>query len=94
MLPSGFTAPSIRTMSRFYIKVKPDTDTFRIDTSSTHPTVFLTEPAEQGRANAELQRRLTRLLGEEVSIVAGHHSSRKEIAVDMAEDEARERLAE
>lgn len=67
-------------MTRFYVKVEPGQDAFSIDCSGTYPIINLTEPAEQGRANTELVQRLSAIIGEDVGIVSGHHSRRKQLA--------------
>lgn len=80
-------------MSQLYVKVKPSQDAFAIDMDTTYPTISLTAPAEQGRANAELVQRLSTILDEEPAIVSGHHSSRKKIAVGLPREEVLDRLA-
>lgn len=79
-------------MTRFYVKVSPGQDEFHVDVSGTYPRIDLTAPPDQGRANSELVNKLTQILGESVGIVSGHASRRKKMAVDLSEDEVRERL--
>lgn len=80
-------------MSQFYVKVKTEQESFGIDMSSTYPTIHLTAPAEQGRANAELVRQLGSILGKKPAIVSGHTSGRKKLAVDLPRDEVLDVLA-
>lgn len=81
-------------MSRVYVKVEPDQDAFEVDTSGTYPRVSLTAAAQNGRANSQLLDRLEELLDARPRIVSGHRSSRKELAVDMEEDDVLDRLAD
>lgn len=81
-------------MTEFYVKVVPDQDEFRIDTTGTFPTVHLTAPAAQGRANSELLSRLKNVLRTDIGIVSGHHSRRKKLVADLQKDEITKRLAE
>ncbi|MCJ7429123.1 MAG: DUF167 domain-containing protein [Candidatus Nanohaloarchaeota archaeon QJJ-5] len=80
-------------MSQLYVKVKTDQESFGIDMSTTYPTISLTAPARQGRANAELVTQLQAVLGTEPAIVSGHTSSRKKIAVDLPRDVVLDKLA-
>lgn len=81
-------------MTRLYITVHPDSDSFRVETGGRFPAVFIEAPADDGRANAALRSRLTDILGTEPGIVSGHRSRRKQIAVDsLSEDEILDRLA-
>lgn len=81
-------------MAEFYVKVETDADAFAIDLDGTYPRVHVTAPPSGGRANAELTRDLSDLLGEEVRIVSGHRSTRKKLAVDLPQDTVDERLRE
>ena len=71
-------------MTEFYVKVKPDSDEFRIE-QGTIKTVELEQKAENGRANAELVRRLEEILGEKPGIVSGRKSRRKKLKIGMPE---------
>jgi uncharacterized protein YggU (UPF0235/DUF167 family) len=73
-------------MTDFYVKVKTEADSFRIEQGDILK-VYLTEPAENGRANAQLVRNLTSILGEKPAIVSGHKSSRKKLRADISEEE-------
>ncbi len=74
------------------MKVEPDASRFAVLLDGDFPCLKLTAPAEQGRANDELTRRLTEIFGEKTGIVSGHHSRRKKIAVDLDRDTVMERL--
>jgi len=78
-------------MAEFYVKVVPDADCFKIEQDSI-TKVFLTEPAENGRANAELVREMTEVLGQKPAIVSGHHSKRKKLKVDISGEELEEKM--
>lgn len=80
-------------MTTFHVKVKPDQDTFTIDTTGTYPRITLTQPAEQGRANTELTSTLSTILETDVHIVSGHKSRRKKLSADIDEDTLTARLA-
>ena len=80
-------------MVEFYVKVEPDSDKFKIEEGSI-TKVFLTEPAENGRANAELISKLTEILGQKPAIISGHHSKRKKLKADISEEELEEKLEE
>lgn len=80
-------------MTEFYVKVKPDSKEFNIEEGSI-TKVFLTEPAENGRANAELVGELERILGQKPAIVSGHHSGRKKLKLDISEEELRRKMEE
>ncbi len=79
-------------MTKFYVKVETEKDEFHVDTSGTYPRISLTAPASQERANSELVRELSAILEKSVSIVSGHNSRRKQLAVDIGEDEIRGQL--
>lgn len=76
-------------MSAFYVKVEPGSERFGIDVSGTYPRVSLEAEPSQGRANEELVRRLSEVLGCAVGIVSGHRSRRKKLVADMPEDEVK-----
>ena len=78
-------------MTEFYVKVEPDSKEFKIEEASI-TKVFLTEPAENGRANAELVRELENILGQKPAIISGHRSSRKKLKVDISENRLAKRL--
>lgn len=79
-------------MAELYVKVATDASEFDVSLDSEFPTISLTAQARQGRANEELIRRLSEILGERVGIVSGHRSRRKKIAVDLDRDVAMKRL--
>ncbi|MDY6776836.1 MAG: DUF167 domain-containing protein [Candidatus Nanohaloarchaea archaeon] len=77
-----------------YVKVRPGEDDFSIDTSTTYPTIHLSSPATRGKANRELVKRLSEILGCDVGIVSGHKSSRKKVSADISAEEFKSRLEE
>ena len=78
-------------MTEFYIKVKPDSDQFKIE-KSTYPKVYLESKAENGRANSELIMKLTKILGEDIAIISGHKTSRKKLKTDLSKPVIEKRL--
>ncbi|MFB6099819.1 MAG: DUF167 domain-containing protein [Candidatus Nanohalobium sp.] len=78
-------------MTEFYVKVEPGSGEFRMEDGSI-PRVYLTEPAENGRANSELISKLSEVLGQKPGIVSGHHSRRKKLKVDIPEEKVEEIL--
>ena len=80
-------------MAEFYIKVETSSKKFQIKPDNI-TKIKLTEPAENGRANAELINELKNILGEKPGIVSGHHSRRKKLRVEMPEEKVKEKLSE
>lgn len=78
-------------MTEFYIKVKPDSNEFRVEEGS-FPEFYLESKAENGKANSELLSKLENILGQRPGIVSGHKSSRKKIKVDLSRDEVDRKL--
>ena len=78
-------------MAEFYVKVEAECNEFRI-VNRNITKVKLTEAAENGRANAELFRELTEILGQKPAIVSGHHSRRKKLRVDLPKEKVEEKL--
>ena len=78
-------------MAEFYVKVQPESEKFGI-TERNILEVSLTEPAENGRANAELVGKLSDVLGQKPAIISGHKSRRKKLKVDISEEKLKERL--
>jgi uncharacterized protein YggU (UPF0235/DUF167 family) len=70
----------------FYIKVEVSSDNFSLEKGSML-RVGLTEPAENGRANAQLIREMSDILDVKPAIVSGHRSCRKKLKVDTTEEE-------
>lgn len=79
-------------MSEVYIKVRPESKEIGVDAASTMIRISLTEPAENGRANAQLLKFLKERTGEEAAIVSGHKSRRKKLKIDVEEEKLREQL--
>lgn len=80
-------------MTEIYVKVEPGSDSFRIEEGSI-TKVYLTEKAENGRANVELVRRLEKILGVKPGIISGHKSRRKKLKVPLPEKEIYRKLGE
>jgi uncharacterized protein (TIGR00251 family) len=80
-------------MASFYVKVQPDSEEFRLEEGSIL-RAYLTQPAENGRANSELVRKLEQILGQKPAIISGHKSSRKKLKVDMQEENLEEKVTE
>jgi len=57
-------------------------------------TISLTSPPERNRANIELVKELSKLLGCEVRIVGGFTSKRKALSLAIDENEMKRRLAQ
>ena len=84
-------------MTRMQAVVVPNSREFAVefDPASKTLKVRLTEPAEKGKANLELVRRLSRLFRAEVAILRGHSGKRKVLQVGLdAEGIARAIAAE
>lgn len=78
-------------MAEIYVKLEPDRDEFGIE-PGTITEIQVESKAENGRANAELVRRLEEILGQKPGIVSGHRSRRKKITIDMEKDRIMEEL--
>lgn len=74
-----------------YVKVQPDSKEFRIEEDDFY-RVYLEQPAENGKANQELVRRLKNILGRKPGIISGHNSRRKKIKVDIDEEEFEDKM--
>ncbi|MEM3030687.1 MAG: DUF167 domain-containing protein [Candidatus Micrarchaeia archaeon] len=74
------------------VTVTPNSREFRVRRAARGLAVNVTESAERGRANAELIKKLSRLLGCGVRIVRGFGSRRKILAVEIGADELEQRL--
>jgi len=75
-----------------YVKVEPESSKLTVDTSSHIIEVNLTENAENGRANTQLIDLIKERTGEEASIKKGHKSRRKELRMNLSEEELRDKL--
>lgn len=78
-------------MTEFDVKVETGADEFEVE-NGYMVNVKLTEEPEQGRANAELVRELSSILGKKPGIIKGHSSRRKKLKVDMAEEKLNKKL--
>lgn len=78
-------------MTTLDVKVETGADSFEVETGYMLQ-VKLTEPPENGRANAELTRKLGEILGKQPGIIKGHSSQRKKLKVDMPEEKVEEKL--
>lgn len=79
-------------MTEFYVKVETECREFKLEKSGFMYRVCLTEPAENGKANAELVRELENILDKRPAIVSGHKSRRKKLKLDIPEKELRRKL--
>lgn len=75
----------------FYVKIEPGAGEFRVE-KGTYPRILLEQPAENGRANAELLDRLEERLGTRPAIISGHRSSRKKLKADLQPEELDQKL--
>lgn len=80
-------------MTDIYVKVEPDSDEFRVEDGKI-PKIYLEEPAENNRANAELVRKIGQITGAKTGIISGHRSRRKKLSIDLPEREFKDRLEE
>lgn len=76
-----------------YVKVEPDSAEFKVEKGSI-PKIYLENPAENGKANSELVRKLEKLTGEKPGIISGHKSRRKKLKIDMKRKDFEEKLEE
>ena len=67
------------------VKVKPRSSNFKIDREENNLVVRCRNPPEKGKANKELIKELSKLLGHEVFIVSGLASKEKIILIKDAE---------
>jgi len=79
-------------MTELYIKVEPDSDEFSADTDLSIPKIFVKSEAENGRANAELLKKLEKVTGERPAIVSGHKSRRKKLKTSLGKKQFMEKL--
>lgn len=78
-------------MTEFDVKVETGANEFEVE-NGYMVKVKLTEEPEQGRANAELVRELTSILGQKPGIIKGHRSRRKKLKIDMSEEKLNKKL--
>jgi len=78
-------------MTEFYVKVKPGRDNYKLE-EGDFPIIHLESRAENGRANAELLKRLEQILGERPGIISGHQSRRKKLKIDLPEQKIERKL--
>ncbi len=75
------------------VEAKPSSRETRVEQTGKGIVVYLTEPADKGKANMQLLKMLSRLLGAPVRLVSGATSRKKLIEVDgLNEDEFRSRI--
>lgn len=75
------------------VEAKPSSRETRVELAERGIVVWLTEPADKGKANMQLLKTLSRLLGAPVRLVSGATSRKKLIEVDgLSEDEFRSRI--
>ena len=82
-------------MARIEAIVTPNSREFKVefDPAARLLKVRLTERAEKGKANLELVKGLSKLLGAQVTILRGHSSRRKLLQVELDEDAIARRVA-
>lgn len=73
-------------MAELYIKVKPGSKEFRIE-KATYPIFHLENPAENGKANTELIKRIQNITGVKPAIISGYYSKRKKIKIELKKQE-------
>lgn len=78
-------------MTEIYVKVEPGSEKFQVENNSI-PKIYLTEPAENGRANTQLIKKLETITGEKPGIISGHKSKRKKLAINISEKEFKNKL--
>ncbi len=69
-------------------KVKPNSSEFRVEVKNGI-TIYTKSPPEKGKANSEITRELSKILGGPVKIVRGHKTNRKLISVPEDWDKIR-----
>ncbi|HVP40793.1 MAG TPA: DUF167 domain-containing protein [Candidatus Krumholzibacteriaceae bacterium] len=67
------------------VKVKPRSNNFKMEREEDNLVVHCRNPPEKGKANKELIKELSKLLGHEVFIVSGLTSKEKIILIKDAE---------
>ncbi|MFQ3275679.1 MAG: hypothetical protein ACI9SF_000833 [Candidatus Nanohaloarchaea archaeon] len=80
-------------MTEIYVKVEPDSDEFKIEKGSM-PKIYLEKPAENGKANSELVRKLEEITGEKPGIISGHKSRRKKLSINMSKQKFKNKLSD
>lgn len=80
-------------MTELYVKVETGQKMFNIETGPMLK-VDLTEEPENGRANAELVRELSKILGNKIAIIKGQQKPRKKIKVNLSKKEVDEKVKE
>ncbi len=61
--------------------VKPGAGAFRIEVSGDEITVYCRSPPEGGKANLEIIKQLTKILGSEVTLISGGKSRVKRVLI-------------
>lgn len=75
------------------VEAKPSSRETRVEQTEKGIVVYLTEPADKGKANMQLLKTLSRQFGAPVRLVSGATSRKKLIEVDgLSEDEFRSRI--
>lgn len=67
---------------RIRIRVKPNSKTRSIMMREGEIVITLKEPAEHNKANKELVKYLSKIMGREVKIIHGLKSKNKEVRID------------
>lgn len=74
------------------VVVKPNSRKFEAKMHEGRLHVSLTEQAEKNKANIELVKELSKMLGCDVRLVSGAASKRKKLALNLDENEMKKRL--
>lgn len=63
------------------LRVKPNSDSFRVEVWGDELTIFCESPPEKGRANQDVVKRLSEIFSARVRLVGGVRSRRKRVFV-------------
>ena len=69
------------------VTVVPRSKKFQVTVKEGRVRIYLKSPAQKNKANIELVRELSRLLGTEVRIISGLSSRKKKLDLGMSEKE-------
>ncbi len=69
------------------ITVVPKSGRFLVSAKEGRIKVFLKSPPEQNKANIELVRELSKVLGSRVRLLSGHRTRHKRLEIDVSQEE-------
>ena len=69
------------------VTVVPNSRSFSLTLKGNRLKISLKSPAENNRANIELVKELSKLLGKPIRIISGQTSRRKKLSIDIEETE-------